>query len=294
MRILTATALTFWMSVAASQPPPQHKPEAPQIEAPMQAERTGDAKGVTKSEGSPASGASASGISPLEHEPAKPQGEHGSEEGSEFWPPVYGYRVKVTDSLLVLFTFLLWLATQALLKDARSASSKDLRAYVGIETIDFVLPNIKKSKDKVWDGKGAYTFHDFLRPRIKNYGKTPASNMLCWTNWVNVPGIGVRLPDDFAFDDFDSIAVEGADIVRSRMLLNAGQEYAPLTVVTDFAPFREAESRTHTMFLYGHIDYTDIYEKTWQHDFCFVYAPSLPPPAHLTRYDQHNGEKNIP
>jgi hypothetical protein len=36
---------------------------------------------------------------------------HGNQEGTEFWPPFLGIRMKVTDSLLVLFTFVLAIFT---------------------------------------------------------------------------------------------------------------------------------------------------------------------------------------
>ncbi len=39
------------------------------------------------------------------------QGEYSANEGTEYWPPVLGLRLKITDSLLALFTFLLFVAT---------------------------------------------------------------------------------------------------------------------------------------------------------------------------------------
>ena len=40
--------------------------------------------------------------------------QNGDKEGTEFWPPFYGYRFKITDSLLVLFTGLLTIFTALL------------------------------------------------------------------------------------------------------------------------------------------------------------------------------------
>lgn len=65
--------------------------------------------------------------------PAKPVEEHGNEAGNEFWPPIFGYRVKVTDSLLVLFTFLLWLATRRLVIGGEETSKQQLRAYITLK-----------------------------------------------------------------------------------------------------------------------------------------------------------------
>lgn len=50
-----------------------------------------------------------SGIPKIGPESANRKGqskaEDGSEQGTEFWPPLFGYRLKVTDTLLVSITF---------------------------------------------------------------------------------------------------------------------------------------------------------------------------------------------
>jgi hypothetical protein len=60
-----------------------------------------------------------------------------SEEGTEFWPPLFGYRLKITDTLLVTVTFLLfaatlalWLATRRLVKSGENTAKRQLRAYI--------------------------------------------------------------------------------------------------------------------------------------------------------------------
>jgi hypothetical protein len=50
----------------------------------------------------------------LQVEAAQQTGQRKIEEGTEFLPPLYGYRLKVTDTLLVIVTFLLFGATVAL------------------------------------------------------------------------------------------------------------------------------------------------------------------------------------
>lgn len=51
-------------------------------------------------------------LPPTNH--ASHEGEQGSEEGTEFWPSFLGYRVKITDSLLVVFTAVLAIVTMGL------------------------------------------------------------------------------------------------------------------------------------------------------------------------------------
>jgi hypothetical protein len=60
-----------------------------------------------------------------------------SEEGTEFWPPLFGYRLKITDTLLVTVTFLLfallWRCGWQLggsVKSGENTAKRQLRAYI--------------------------------------------------------------------------------------------------------------------------------------------------------------------
>jgi hypothetical protein len=46
--------------------------------------------------------------------------QHGSEEGTEFWPLFFGYRLKITDTLIALFTAGLFVATWWLYRATRN------------------------------------------------------------------------------------------------------------------------------------------------------------------------------
>jgi hypothetical protein len=94
-----------------------------------------------------------------------------SEGGTEFWSPLYGYRLKVTDTLLVTVTFLLfaatlalWWSTRRLVKGGESTAKRQLRAYV-VATI--------KGCDVPETSDGIFTFH----LAIKNTGQTPAHEL---------------------------------------------------------------------------------------------------------------------
>jgi hypothetical protein len=61
----------------------------------------------------------------------------GGDKETEFWPPLWGYRLKVTDTLLVAVTFLLFVATIALYRATRNlvigaenTAKRQLRAYI--------------------------------------------------------------------------------------------------------------------------------------------------------------------
>lgn len=68
---------------------------------------------------------------------------NGGQEGAEFWT-AKGYSLKITDTLLVLFTFLLFLATVALwwstrrlVKGADETAKTQLRPYVFVQNVEF-------------------------------------------------------------------------------------------------------------------------------------------------------------
>src|ERR1700731_188636 len=56
-------------------------------------------------------------------------GNDGAQEATEYWS-IFGHRVKITDTLLVIFTFTLWLATRDLVATSKDTAQRQLRAYV--------------------------------------------------------------------------------------------------------------------------------------------------------------------
>jgi hypothetical protein len=95
-----------------------------------------------------------------------------SEQGTEFWSPLYGYSLKVTDTLLVSITFLLflatlalWLATRKLVRGAEDTAERQLRAYVTVIGGSLCIQN--------------KTIHGVLE--LKNSGQTPAYELTIWS-----------------------------------------------------------------------------------------------------------------
>jgi hypothetical protein len=101
-------------------------------------------------------------ISNIENLPAKQQGENTTEQGNEYWPIFFGVRIKITDSLLCLFTLFLWWSTRRLVSGAESTAERQLRAYCLVAKAE--ITNIELGKQP----KAIIT--------IKNSGQTPAKN----------------------------------------------------------------------------------------------------------------------
>lgn len=123
-------------------------------------------------------------------------GKEMKEEGSEFWPPLFGYRLKVTDTLLVLFTCLLfvatlylYLATRDLVKGADKTAQQQLRAYVFVKAIH---SNIVANSDIGLVDNWRITVE------LGNGGNTPTKNLLLNTNWDS---FSEQMAGDFDFPD---------------------------------------------------------------------------------------------
>jgi hypothetical protein len=133
------------------------------------------------------------------------KGENGGKEGTEFWPPLYGYRVKVTDSLLVAFTFLvfvatvlLWWSNRRLVTGAGKSAERQLRAYVFVIEAQILAADINGTILNPPQNIRAGT-----RPvailTIKNTGQTPAYDVSVFgnvtlTTWPLRPGTFPALP----------------------------------------------------------------------------------------------------
>jgi hypothetical protein len=130
----TLTFIAVWLLVVL---PLLYRPaqQAPQVHARQQADSA--LKGEKNAKGWPQQTAKAN------EEYGGNHSEQGENEGTEFWPPVFGYRLKVTDTLVTVFTALLffatlalWLSTRALVRGAEDTAERQLRAYVFLDGIN--------------------------------------------------------------------------------------------------------------------------------------------------------------
>ena len=93
------------------------------------------------------------------------------QKGTEFWPPILGYSLKVTDTLVAIFTaFLffatlaLWLSTKGLVEGDKKTAERQLRAYIHID--DVKISMVRQEYDKT------------IKIAIKNFGLTPAHSIV--------------------------------------------------------------------------------------------------------------------
>ena len=244
----------------------QHPPQTPQVEPQKQANRSAKAKEAAESKQSNTGNSfiCAPTITCGTADPkTEAKREHGGEEASEFWT-VFGRRLKVTDSLLAAFTLLLFCATlalcwatQNLVRGAKDTAKKELRAYVAIGK------------------KGLYSteYKGVQRPKmqIDNSGNTPAKDVTAWKNIVDKPP--AMLGDSSCYCD--------GEVLVKNIMLHPRQEL-PL-FWADNLQQREGK------FLFGYIEYTDIYERRWRFRFAYQHMSD----TWYQLYQEHNNEIEV-
>jgi hypothetical protein len=185
--------------------------------------------------------------------------------GTEFWPPFFGYRLKVTDTLVALFTFglfvatlFLFRATQKLVVGAQETAQRQLRAYVSVKEI--VMDALRNPPHYGLQGEvqpGA--IHSFrFSVIVENTGQTPTRHSLININWQVRPDV---LPATFDYPDGEpEIAVIGA---RSP--------FGTPGFFISLADVNRVAAREQRLFLWGWVDYDDVFEATPRHrtEFCF-------------------------
>lgn len=139
--------------------------------------------------------------------------------------------------LMVIFTGLLWYSTNKLAKSADDTAQRQLRAYIGIGS---PIISIKNKDDK--EGR--------IGISLSNAGQTPAYNVHTHINYMK------NSPKDFKYIDYNPESDKNTSI---STLDNKTPQTSTISIPSkDFQP---------NMYIYGHVDYTDIFKKKWHTNF---------------------------
>lgn len=188
----------------------------------------------------------------------QPKAEHSEDEGTEFWPPFLGYRLKVTDTLVAAFTALLffatialWLATRRLVLGAEKTSEQQLRAYVWTEA------RPSHNLDDPTFGVGAIA---------SNSGQTPAYEVHAWSN---VLPIAEPLPSGFVFPEAPK------HMLGARYVVNPSSQHfmhskpdEPLTLEERIA----IRDGLVILYFWGEVRYRDTSERAGKRGFDFAWV----------------------
>jgi hypothetical protein len=194
--------------------------------------------------------------------------------------------------VLAFGTLFLWRATRALVRGADDTSQRQLRAYVGVERIKLNGAGLSDPAYKPVDTTAAgYVHRDFLEVILKNFGLTPAYDMRLWVNWQPMP-YPQRLPDVFKYPDHGATSPDQPGPTLSQNILHKDQAHTGTIAIFDLRPFISTQRQETMLYIYGHIDYRDIYGKRWQATFCQSWEP-WSSAGEFVPYTEHNDEKRI-
>jgi hypothetical protein len=202
------------------------------------------------------------------HQDAQTQHNECQKNNSEY-EMFFGRCYKVTDFFLVIFTGLLCLVTGGLIYvgvrqefHLRDTARKELRAYVALNTI---------SHDRAAGP---------LRIRIQNYGKTPAHHV----------SVVQFVFAEAQVSSYKHPATNSDDTLANQML-HPGQSFNHDVSAGASNPTIEASlGNGRVIYVYGRIDYMDIYKRWWVTYFCEIYNPGLPEDRRCSPHAYHNYE----
>lgn len=180
------------------------------------------------------------------------------EEVTEFWPPLFGYRLKVTDTLVALFTALLFAATLALYRATRDlvlgadrTAERQLRAYIYVAKTKLTF----NTRTGTWD-------HSF---RIKNFGLTPAHNVRLTYNTQVVD-----------WNDGNPTRPVPVEIVELGSMAPSGDFFDNDPSLDEPVTVEELQNATKAIYLTGSITYNTIFGRNYRTNFCYYVGGDCP------------------
>jgi hypothetical protein len=146
---------------------------------------------------------------------------------------------------------------------------RQLRAYVGVTRIEFVVPHLE---DLGWNVPNpppdGYIYTELVMVTVANFGSTPAYEVRVTVNWQPFRPFGSHPAPEYVFVDY-----VGPLAASRSAVIDTDQEFRASITIADLTAFREAESRTSSLYVYGSILYTDVYGRRWNRTYCLVYEP---------------------
>jgi hypothetical protein len=207
--------------------------------------------------------------------------------------------IAVFTILLAFGTVALFCATRNLVSGAEDTAQRQLRAYVGVGADDLGFdtpgennPNYVPIPANPVAGQ---VFDDFLTIKVKNFGQTPAYDVIVFGHMAVMPPFAM-LPDDFFTRQapFDALPSGPVRTFVSRFVLQPQQMAISKHVVNDVRPLIAARQRQASVYVWGRIYYRDIYGRPWRTLFCYAWEPWHPPGERFVPYETYNGEDQVP
>jgi hypothetical protein len=188
--------------------------------------------------------------------------------------------------------------SEATIDAMTDGSRRELRAYVGVESIIIDAPDMDAFRRGEYSSQDptviGITARNFVRVRVKNYGQTPAFDTVIFCYWALAPQW--RRPPTNIFDsnDTDSMPAGNVRTSVSKFLLQATQHHDSYIPIWDLNPMGTAMNMEGELFLYGRIYYRDAFGKSHRTKFCFEWQPEIRNGTSYVPYEEYNGEDDKP
>jgi hypothetical protein len=173
-----------------------------------------------------------------------PDSANGEAQGTEFWSPILGYRLKITDTLIVAFTALLflatlalWLSTRRLVIGAEETAKHQLRAYVLLD--GGAIRTITTDAGRIML---------LIDIKMKNSGQTPAYNFRSWY------GVEILYPKDAPKYTMGGVETPSPIGPGGEMDHTLRKEITEGDIVL-------IRQRKMVVHIWGRYDYTDIFDE---------------------------------
>jgi hypothetical protein len=167
---------------------------------------------------------------------------------------------------------------------AKDTEETQLKAYVGVVGIGLQCGTCDQAN---WSpGQPLLADKDAVLILSQNGGKTPAYDTVAGVGWYPTTH-GGQLPADFAFPDHKRDPTMRSIDSRSELLPGQQMTHSEKFGADDVTDVWRARRKDIDLFLYGHIDYRDVFGKCHTTPFCGRYEPEISPIAGI-RVWTHN------
>lgn len=173
---------------------------------------------------------------------------------------------------------------------AQDSSKRQLRAYLGVESIRFEIKSDGRTYEPSNLSVPGTIYKDFVSVCIKNYGGTPASGVSCSVYVEDVPFLGA-LASNYDYESGVRLR-PGANII-TRHFLQSGQSETIKSGIGDVRAIWAAERKERSIFVYGRIYYVDSFGEPHSTKFCHVWEPWHPHGERFVPTDKFNGEDRL-
>jgi hypothetical protein len=172
----------------------------------------------------------------------------------------------------------------------RQSNKRQQRAYIGVDSIGLELPGLENPDyEPIKPDKPGLVVSDCVLCTFRNYGGTPALDVKVHINWQSI-SFGKILPANFQYPDYESITTPGIGRVVSHLHLMQKQDHTTRVPIYDVDVFRKAHEQKGTLYIYGHIDYTDVFGQNWSRRFSYIYEPWQTEGQQFIPDQSHNDE----